>query len=104
MFFDTDEHKTAPEIVEKMLKELDKFGIFNELNGVIIAKPLDEVYYEEYKNVYSEFFSKKEIPALYNLNFGHSAPRNFILYGIKSEIDLDNKKFKLLENPFEYNS
>lgn len=99
MFFDTCEHKVEPEELLKMLNKLDEIRIFDELSGIIIAKPMDEVYYNEYKNVYKEFFSKKCIPTLYNLNFGHSAPRCFIPYGIMSEIDLDEKTFKLLENP-----
>lgn len=101
MFFDTCEHKSPPEVILNMLNELDEFQIFSNLNGVLIAKPMDEVYYNEYKNVYREFFSKKGIPVLYNLNFGHSAPRCFIPYGIKVEIDLNNKSVTLLEKPFK---
>lgn len=99
MFFDTCEHKVEPEELLKMLKKLDEIKIFDELNGVIIAKPMDEVYYNEYKIVYTDFFSRKRIPTLYNLNFGHSAPRCFIPYGIMGEINLDKKTFKLLEKP-----
>ncbi len=100
LFFDTNEHKSSPEEIEVMLSKLDELGLFTNLNGVLIAKPLDEAYYEEYKKIYTDFFSKINIPTIYNLNFGHSAPRCFIPYGIKCEINLDNKKIKLLENPF----
>ena len=100
LFFDTCEHKSTPDELLRMLNELDKLEIFNELNGVLIAKPMDEVYYNEYKAVYTDFFSKKRVPTLYNLNFGHSAPRCFIPYGIRAEINLDKGAFRLLENPF----
>jgi muramoyltetrapeptide carboxypeptidase LdcA involved in peptidoglycan recycling len=80
------------------LKEKD---LFNEVKGIILGKPIDEVYYEEYKTIYKEFFSKLNIPTLYNVNFGHAVPRSIIPYGLNTRLDLDNKKIMILESFFE---
>jgi len=100
LFLETSDGKSAPEELKKMLLEMQELGIFNLVKGLIIGKPIDEVYYEEYKTVYEEMFKDSNLPILYNINFGHSVPRGIIPYGIEAELDLDNKKITLLESFF----
>ena len=40
----------SPEKYRKALTVLKDTGIFEVINGILIGKPMDETYYEEYKN------------------------------------------------------
>ena len=66
-----------------------------------MGKPIDEDYYDEYKQIYKKVFSNINTPVLYNVNFGHSVPRALIPYGIEATIDYDNKKIYIDEPIFD---
>lgn len=91
LFLETSELTATPEDLEKMLMELKKRNIFNLVKGIIIGKPIDEKYYDEYKQIYKKVFSDLDTPILYNVNFGHSVPRCIIPYDAETIIDYDNK-------------
>ena len=65
------------------------------------SKPYNNKYYEEYKNVINKVIKDelnlKNLPIMYNMNFGHTAPMMIIPYGALAEIDCNNKKFSILE-------
>lgn len=98
-FLETSEEKPTPEKVERMLTALKEQGIFKEINGMIVGKPQDEVYYEEYKKILCEVVDDPTLPILYNVNFGHATPRCVLPYGMQVKLDLDQKKIEFLE-PF----
>lgn len=101
MFLETSEEKPTPDYITYYLRNLGAQGILNVVNGIIVGKPQDEKYYEEYKDVYKKVlkeFNREDLPVLYNVNFGHSSPIGIVPYGIECEIDLDNKKITLLES------
>ncbi len=101
MLLETSEDKPTPEFVKDILVKLGEMGIYNEIKGIIIGKPYEEMYYEEYKTVIKDvlkMFNKEELPVLYNLNIGHAFPNGIIPLGIDMEVDYDKKKIKLLES------
>ena len=73
------------------------------INGIIIGKPQDEKYYEEYKEVYKRLIAEEagrpNLPILYNVNIGHTAPMCIFPMGQKIKLDLDNKEIIFLEKP-----
>jgi muramoyltetrapeptide carboxypeptidase LdcA involved in peptidoglycan recycling len=58
----------------------------------MVGKAQNEKYYEEYKQVLLEVTSKYNLPIIYNVNFGHAYPKTINPYGLKTEIDLDQKR------------
>ena len=64
--------------------------IIHQIKGLIIGKPVDETYYEEYKNLYLEVIQQelklKELFVGYNYNFGHTAHMCVLPIGIKVRI------------------
>ena len=92
LFLETSELTATPEELEKMLMEFKNRNIFSLVKGLIIGKPMDEKYYDEYKDVYRKVFADLETPILFNVNFGHSVPRCIIPYDAEATIDYDNKK------------
>ena len=84
-----------------MLLEFKNSCIINQINGLIVGKPIDEKFYEEYKQVYRKVFGDLNTPVLYNVNFGHSVPRCIIPYGLEAEVDYDNKRITIKEPMFQ---
>lgn len=63
---------------------------------MIVGKPQDEQYYEEYKKVYLEMFGDKELPILYNVNVGHALPRAILPYGARIRVDAGKQEIVFL--------
>lgn len=97
LFLETSESASAPGHLKEMLLELKGRNILQTVRGVLVGKPIDEKYYEEYRDIYHEVFADMDTPVLYNLNFGHALPRCILPYGIMAEIDFDQQTVKIIE-------
>ena len=100
LFLETSEERSTPEKLETTLMELKNRGILNLVKGIILGKPIHEVYYDEYKEVYKKIFADLKTPVMYNANFGHSVPRCILPYDVETIIDYDNKKIIVNEPIF----
>ncbi len=92
LFIETSEEKMHPKKLELVLNYFKNNKILESVKGIIVGKPIDEIYYEEYKQVYKKVFSDINTPVLYNVNFGHSIPRCIIPYNAEATVDYDNKR------------
>jgi len=101
LFFETSEDKPDPAYFEYWLRNYGSQGIFDIAKGIILGKPYDNKYYEEYKRavikVIREELKLSELPILCNMNFGHTSPITILPYGAMAEIDCENKAFSILE-------
>lgn len=102
IFFETSEDKTEPQYIEYWLRNYGSQGILQKTNGIIFGKPYDNLYYDEYKKVILKVVREElklvDLPILYNMNFGHTAPMIVIPYGAEAEIDCEKKAFSILES------
>lgn len=98
LFIETSEEKPTPELLEKELLALKQEGIFEVLTGILVGKPQDETYYEEYKNIYQKVINNENLPIVYNVNFGHANPRCVLQYGIMATVDMEQKKIFIKES------
>lgn len=96
LFIETCEEKPAPELVEKELTALKDKGVFDMVSGVLVGKPQDEAYYEEYKEVLAKVIDNDNLPVVYNVNFGHAMPRCALQYGAPAKVDMKQKKIYLM--------
>lgn len=104
MLVETSEEKMSPEYLLFFLRNLGAQGILNVIKGIIVGKPQDEVYYEEYKEMYLKVlkeFNVESLPILYNVNIGHAYPNGVLPLGIEYLVDLDKKQIKILESATE---
>lgn len=100
LFLETSEEKMSPKELEKTLNIFKNRKILQSVKGVIIGKPIDEVFYEEYKLVYEKVFSDINTPVLYNVNFGHSSPICIVLYDRLCTIDVEKQRIFIRESMF----
>ena len=101
LFLETSENQPQQHEVKYILRGLAAQGVIDRVSGIIFGKPMSEKYYDEYKNVLTQVIgnecARPDIPILYNMNFGHTCPICILPYGVMSEIDCENKTFRLLE-------
>ena len=103
LFLETSEDEPEPDYIEYYLRNLIAQGIIDEINGIIVGKPQNKKYYEEYKEVYKRLISEEanrpDLPILYNVNIGHTAPMCIFPMGQKVRVDLEKKEIVFLEKP-----
>ncbi|MEN8906694.1 MAG: S66 peptidase family protein [Clostridiales bacterium] len=102
LFLETSEDRPSPDWIKYWLRNYGTIGIFDRIKAIIVGKPKDEKYFEEYKNEYTkvvgEEFGKKDLPILYNMNFGHTSPMCILPYGVEAKIDCGEKNFHIVES------
>ncbi len=52
LLVETSEDKLSPGLITLYLRNLGAQGILKQINGILVGKPQNEKYYEEYKEVY----------------------------------------------------
>ena len=101
LFLETSEEFPEPRAVKYILRGLAAQGVINRISGIIVGKPRNEKYYDEYKQVLLQVVGNEskrpDLPILYNMNFGHTSPICVLPYGVLAEIDCASKAFRLLE-------
>ena len=101
MFIETSEEKPAPDFIRWTLQNLAAQGILKVLKGIIVGKPIGEVYYEEYKKEILQVVREEEglcdLPIFYNVNFGHAKPIGILPYGIQTELNCKERTITFLE-------
>jgi len=94
-FTETCEEKPVPKQFEKEIAILKEKGVFDVVRGVLIGKPQDEAYYDEYKDILVKVINNPDLPIVYNVNFGHAVPRCVLQYGSMAKVDMKKKKIYL---------
>lgn len=94
LFIETCEEKPVPEQFEKEIAILKEKGGFDVVSGVLVGKPQDEAYYDEYKNILVKVVNNPDLPIVYNVNFGHATPRCTLQYGAVARVDMKRKIIK----------
>ena len=92
LLLETNEEKMTPDKLKRALLKLKEIGVFESVNGVLVGKPMDETYYEEYKKVLIETIDNPALPVVYNVNVGHALPRCIIPFGIEATVDVEKQK------------
>lgn len=99
---ETSEENPSPDLVRWFLRNLAAQGILNVISGIIVGKPEQEKFYEEYKEVYKKVVgyecNRPDMPILYNVNFGHGDPSGILPLGCMVELNVKNKTLFLIEN------
>ncbi|MHA3859532.1 S66 family peptidase [Mycoplasma sp. Z463D] len=86
LLLESAETKSSPEHYATMLRAIKDYGIFDEISGILVGKPQNEAYYNEYKELLKEIVPSS-VPVLYNVNIGHALPKCIIPLGIEAEVD-----------------
>lgn len=91
ILLESSEEKPSPEKYRKALEYLKQAGVFEVVSGVLVGKPMDEMYADEYKKLLVEVIDKPELPIVCNINIGHAMPRCIIPFGVDAVVDADKQ-------------
>ena len=91
LLLETSEEKPVPEKYEKMLRVLKEYGLFEVVSGVLVGKPMDETYSDEYQKLLVSVIDRPELPVLYDINVGHATPRCIIPFGVQARVDAEKQ-------------
>ena len=97
LLLETSEEKPEPDDFKKMLLALKKTGIFEVISGLLVGKPMDETFYDDYKEALLDIIDNN-IPIVYNLNVGHATPRAIVPFGVHAYVDAQEQVIR-----FDYN-
>ncbi|HIH3960427.1 TPA: S66 family peptidase [Streptococcus pneumoniae] len=97
LLLETSEEKPKPEDFKKMLLTLKDTGIFAVINGLLVGKPMDETFHDDYKEALLDIIDSN-IPIVYNLNVGHATPRAIVPFEVHAHVDAQEQVIR-----FDYN-
>lgn len=89
LLLETSEEQPTPEKYRDMLVQLKNTGIFGVLAGILVGKPMDEKYAEEYREVMVDVVDNPALPIVWDLNIGHATPRCIIPFGVAATVNVD---------------
>lgn len=72
-------------------------GVFDVISGLIVGKPQNEEYYNEYKKILLDEIKNKNLSIVYNINVGHSTPRCIIPFGVNAKVDIERQIIEFKE-------
>lgn len=91
LLLESSEEKMSPGKYRKALEHLKKAGVFDAVSGVLVGKPMDEAYAQEYKQHLVDVIGNPQLPVLCNLHIGHAAPRCIIPFGVEAFVDAEKQ-------------
>ena len=87
ILLESSEEKPTPEKYKEALEYIKATDAFDAVSGVLVGKPQDEIYAEEYKKLLVEVIDNPQLPILFNVNIGHATPRCIIPFGVEATVD-----------------
>ena len=87
LLLESSEEKMPPEKYRKALEYLKGTGVFDVVSGVLVGKPMDEAYAQEYKQHLIDVIGNPQVPVVCNINIGHASPRCIIPFGVEASVD-----------------
>lgn len=99
LLLESSEERPEPELYRKMLLALKKTGVFGAVSGVLIGKPYNEQYFEEYKDLLSEVIGDPALPVAVNINAGHALPRCIVPFGVRAEVNVTEQVIRFAPEP-----
>lgn len=97
LLIETSEERPTPKQYASMLQSLDDFGLFAKCKAVLVGKPQNQVYMQEYNDILKKVLSKYNIIVLANINVGHAQPHTLLPLGAKVEVNAIDKSIKVVE-------
>ena len=105
LFLETSEEVPPPATVKYSLRALAATGILSHLAGILFGRPGGNILVEQFDEydrailqVVRDEESLKDLPIITNMDFGHTDPMFIFPYGLKAEINCEQKQISILEN------
>ena len=91
LLLESSEEKPSPEKYRRSLEYLRQTGVFEQVSGVVVGKPMDEAFADDYKKLLVQVIDRPDLPIVCNINIGHAMPRCIIPFGTDAVVDAENQ-------------
>ena len=98
LLLESSEEKPSPAKYRRALEYLKGAGVFQAVSGVLIGKPMDDTYAEEYRELLVNVIDRPDLPLVFNINVGHAMPRCIIPFGVDAVVDAENQIIRFSED------
>jgi muramoyltetrapeptide carboxypeptidase LdcA involved in peptidoglycan recycling len=102
LFLETSEVMMNPMNFKWILWNYAAQGIFHKINGIILGRPYNNRFTEEYNQILLQIIRDElqltELPIVTEMDFGHTAPAFTIPYGLTAEINCEKRSFSIMES------
>lgn len=96
LLLESSEELMPPEKYRRALEYLKQAGVFEAVSGVLVGKPMDEVYHAEYKDLLVRVVDDSSLPIVCNLSIGHALPRCILPFGVPMTVDAKAQRIAAL--------
>ena len=97
LLLESSEEKMPPEKYRRALEYIKEKGVFDVVSGVLVGKPMDETYVEEYKRHLIDVIGNPQLPVVCNINIGHAEPRCIIPFGVEAVVDAEKQVIRFID-------
>ncbi len=103
LFYETSEDAPPPQFVKYWFRNFAATGILSLLNGIVVARPDpkgNDGYQNEIENAILTVLAEQgmvDLPVLSGLDFGHTAPKLTLPYGVRASIDCSRARLTITE-------
>lgn len=97
LLLETSEVQPEPETYRKVLQAIKKQGVFDVVSGVLVGKPMNERYYDEYSSILKEVIDNPMLPVVYNVSIGHALPRCIMPFGVPATVNVTEQRITFSE-------
>ncbi len=91
ILLESSEEKMPPDKYRRALEYLKEAGVFGAVSGVLVGKPMDGTFEEEYMGLLREVIDDPGLPVLCNINIGHALPHCIMPFGADAEVDAEEQ-------------
>lgn len=98
LLLESSEEKPRPAKFRRALEYLKEAGVFRAVSGVLVGKPMDDTYAEEYRELLVKVIDRPDLPLVFNINAGHAMPRCIIPFGVDAVVDAENQIIRFCED------
>jgi muramoyltetrapeptide carboxypeptidase LdcA involved in peptidoglycan recycling len=97
LFLETSEEAPSPATVDAYLTDLELLGVFDDVSGLVMGRPA--FYKEEDVSVLWDVVTQRTaaaaLPALANLDIGHTDPLLTLPMGARAELDAGQRRLRV---------
>lgn len=105
LFLETSEEAPSPRYLARFLRTLAALGILSRLSGILLGRPgggVDPSRFVEYETALQEVVNYEmglnSLPIITQMDFGHTDPMMTLPFGVRAEINCQEKTFSILES------
>ena len=92
LLLESSEMQPTPAQYRRVLEAIKRQGVFDVVSGVLVGKPINEMFYDAYQPILKEVIDNPALPVVYNVNVGHALPRCIVPFGVCATVDAANQR------------